>query len=89
MLPLVAEFLGTTVFLSSILLSGGNAWVIGATLIAVILAIGGISGGHVNPAVSFAFLLKGTIGQSKFIGYVAAQLLGAAAAYFIYRNVNK
>ncbi len=36
-----------------------------------------ISGGHLNPAVSFAFLLNGDLTLSLFVGYVIAQILGA------------
>lgn len=81
MSPLLAEFAGTVVFLLSILLSGGNALVIGGTLAAVILAIGKVSGGHVNPAVSFAFFLKGDLSTTKFVSYVLTQLLAAGVAY--------
>jgi aquaporin Z len=41
---------------------------------------GPISGGHLNPAVSFAFWLRKKISFKEFISYGAAQLLGGAAA---------
>lgn len=41
-------------------------------------AIGGISGCHVNPAVSFAMWISGRMKGGEFVGYVVAQLIGAA-----------
>lgn len=42
-----------------------------------------ISGGHLNPAVSFAFLLMGDISFGLFIGFVIAQILGAMLGAFV------
>ena len=81
--PLLAEFFGTFLLLISILATG-NAYVIGATLALVILLIGGVSGAHVNPAVSAAMLVKGAISMSEFVGYSLAQLAGGVAAYYAY-----
>ncbi len=84
MLPLVAEFLGTFALLTSVFFTG-NWLIIGLTFGLVIWAIGGISGGHVNPAVTFAMWLKGGLSGTKVLSYYAAQFLGAAAAYYTYR----
>ena len=81
--PLLAEFFGTFLLLISILATG-NAYMIGATLALVILLIGGVSGAHVNPAVSAAMLVKGAISMSEFVGYSLAQLAGGVAAYYAY-----
>jgi aquaporin Z len=83
-LPLLGEFLGTFLFLISILATG-NVLAIGATLTLVIYLLSKVSGGHVNPAVSLAFFLKGTLTNTEFLGYVIVQLLGATAAYFSYK----
>ncbi len=42
-----------------------------------------ISGGHLNPAVSFAFLLTGDLSFGLFVGYVVAQILGAMLGAFL------
>jgi len=84
-IPYVAEYLGTFFFILAIFLSGGNPLIIGGALALVVFLIGGISGSHVNPAISFAMLLKHDISLSKFLGYVAVQLLGGASAYYTYR----
>jgi aquaporin Z len=80
--PLV-EFIGTFIFLS-VILTQGQAIPIGIALAAVIFFGGAVSGGHFNPAVSFMKLIGGDFGADgaiMFIAYVAAQLLGASAAY--------
>lgn len=40
--------------------------------------VGKISGAHINPAMSFAFWLHGKMKTLAFIGYVFAQMIGAA-----------
>jgi len=82
-LPLLAEFFGTFLLLISIFATG-NAFVIGGTLAGIILLIGGISGAHVNPAVSLAMLVKGAITAGEFGGYIVAQYVGGVAAYYAY-----
>jgi glycerol uptake facilitator-like aquaporin len=82
-LALIAEFFATFLLLMSILLSG-NALVIGATLAFDIFLLGGISGAHVNPAVSVVMLLKGAMSTSEFVGYTISQCAGAVAAYYAY-----
>eukprot|EP00079_Xenopus_tropicalis_P011638 XP_002937719.1 PREDICTED: aquaporin-9 [Xenopus tropicalis] len=49
-----------------------------AVTIAVYVS-GGVSGGHINPAVSFAMCLTGRLKWAKFPFYVSAQFLGAIA----------
>jgi aquaporin Z len=85
-LALVVEFLGTFLLLISIFATG-NAFIIGATLALIILLIGGISGAHVNPAVSLAMLIKGTISATEFGTYAVSQLLGAVAAFYAYQTL--
>ena len=84
MVPLFAEFLGTFALLLSIIFTG-NWLMIGLTLALVVYAIGGISGGHVNPAVSFAMYMKGTLSMTEFLQYSVVQLLGAFAALYASR----
>jgi aquaporin Z len=40
--------------------------------------VGKISGAHINPAVSIAFWLRGKMHSNVLIGYIAAQMIGAA-----------
>lgn len=75
-----AEFIGTVVFLTIILKSGGDKWAIIGGLLAAILLMGSLSGGHFNPAVSFMSFFNGDLTNKDLFGYVVAQLLGALAA---------
>ena len=85
-LPLVAEFFGTFLLLMSIFVTG-NAFVIGGTLGLIVLLLGGVSGAHVNPAVSVAMLLKGAISTTDLVTYTVAQCAGAAAAWYAYKTL--
>lgn len=86
LLSLAAEGAGTFALLTSILFTG-NWLAIGLTLAAVILIIGEISGGHLNPAVSLVMYLKGGIGLTQLVTYSLAQSVGAVAALFVYKAI--
>jgi aquaporin Z len=81
----LAEYFGTFFFILTIFASGGNPLVIGAALALVIFLIASLSGGHVNPAVSIAMYMNGTIRPVDLFSYVFAQLLGGASAYYAYK----
>jgi aquaporin Z len=53
---------------------------IGAALMVMIFAGGHISGGHYNPAVSLALLVRGRISLTEWAAYAVAQVLGAVVA---------
>ena len=85
----VAELLGTGVLVfmgcgSAVFLGcapeGGHlavALAFGLSIVAMAYVIGGVSGCHINPAVSLAALLDKRIDIKDFAGYVASQVLGA------------
>ena len=86
-----AEFLGTFLLTlfgcgAAVLVPffGGSPFAIaaafGLVLTVCAYSFGHISGCHVNPAVSFAFLLEGKIDPATFIGYVISQCAGAICA---------
>src|SRR6201981_1065533 len=55
-------------------------------IVGAVYAIGHISGGHINPAVTLSLALSGQFPWREVPGYVAAQLAGAiagAAAIFL------
>lgn len=84
----VAEYIGTFFFVLVIFASGGNPLVIGAGLALVIFLIAEISGGHVNPSVSLAMFMNGSLKPTDLFSYVFAQLLGGASAYYAYKMVR-
>ena len=51
----------------------------GLAIVASAYAIGPVSGCHVNPAVSLSMLLTKKLDIKDFVGYVAAQIVGAIA----------
>src|SRR3954468_19528495 len=54
----------------------------GLTIAVMVAATAGISGGHLNPAVTFGLLIGGKINFKNSIGYWIAQLAGATVAAF-------
>ena len=72
----------------SILASGGNFLVIGATLAVIVFLIGGISGASVNPAVSAGLWYSGTLSLQNFVLYSLVEVLGAVAAAYSYKIIG-
>lgn len=61
----------------------------GLMVMALILATGRVSGAHLNPAVTIAFLLRADFPVRRVPGYLVAQLVGAgAAAWFLQAVVH-
>ena len=91
---LLAEFLGTfwLVFggCGSAVLSAaypalgigfaGVALAFGLTVLTMAYAVGGISGGHFNPAVTVGVAVAGRFPAGQIIPYVVSQVVGAIAA---------
>lgn len=89
----LAEFLGTFVLVfagtAAIVvndLSGGVVTHVGVSLVfglvvmAVIYAVGDVSGAHINPAVTLGFWTARRFPGNKLLPYIFSQLLGALAA---------
>ncbi len=58
----------------------GVALAFGLTVLTMAYAVGGISGGHFNPAVSFGLMIAGRFPARDLIPYWIVQVLGAIAA---------
>lgn len=96
---LVAEFIGTFTLIFAGVLSISAAGIVGApgtianlasiglahglAIGVMVAALGSISGGHFNPAVTFGFVVTGRMPVARGIMYWIAQLLGGAAAGFL------
>jgi len=95
----LAEFIGTALLLIAIIGSGiaaqrlsphdtglqlfENAAATAAALVAIILAVGAVSGGHLNPVVTLADRFFGGVTTGETATYVGAQLTGAVAGVVI------
>ncbi|KAM9265029.1 lens fiber major intrinsic protein [Morus bassanus] len=87
---ILAEFLGSLLYAllglgASLRWAPGPPSVLGAALAfglaqaTLVQALGHVSGGHVNPAITLAFLLASQLSLPRALGYLLAQLLGALA----------
>jgi glycerol uptake facilitator-like aquaporin len=83
----LAEFVGVAVFVLVILFTG-HPIAIGLALTLIIYAVRGMSGGHINPAVSVAMASLNKISMPTLAGYVVAQTLGALLAVFLFKMMK-
>ncbi len=89
----VAEFIGTSVLVfmgcGSAVIAGekvgflGIALAFGLSVMAMVYAIGPISGCHINPAITLGTLLTKRIKAKDAVAYIVAQCLGATAGAFV------
>lgn len=61
---------------------GRNRSCHGCVLMAMVYAFGSMSGGHFNPAVSFAGWMQGSL-KAPLMAYIGVQVVGALAAALI------
>ncbi len=59
----------------------------GIAVMAMIWALSGVSGAHINPAISLAFFLRRAFAGSLVVPYMIAQLVGATIAGFLLRAI--
>ena len=100
---LIAEFIGTFWLVlggcgSAVLAAGfpelgigflGVALAFGLTVLTMAYAVGGISGGHFNPAVTVGLFTGGRFEAKDVIPYIIAQVVGAiVAAIVLYAIVS-
>ncbi|QGY27601.1 aquaporin Z [Pantoea cypripedii] len=90
----IAEFFGTFVLVlggcgSAVLAAAfpqlgigfaGVALAFGLTVLVMAFAVGHISGGHFNPAVTVGLMIGGRFPATRVVPYIVSQLLGAIAA---------
>jgi arsenate reductase len=95
----VAEFVGTAFLLISVIGSGiaasrlspndvglqllENAMATAAALVAIISALGPVSGAHLNPAITLVDHLLGGVRRAEGLAYVAAQTVGAIVGVIV------
>lgn len=89
-----AEFIGTFALVTGVcgaaLFSAPSAgliavaFAVGMSVMAMAFAVGPISGGHFNPAVTLGLVAGGRFDAGKAISYIVAQVLGGAAAACVF-----
>jgi aquaporin Z len=82
---LVVEFIGTFFLVFTVGMAVGRAGdlaplAIGAVLMVMVFAGGHVSGGHYNPAVSTAVLMRGKMDSTELLPYFGAQILAGVVA---------
>ena len=96
----IAEAIGTAVLVfmgcgSAVFLgcdaAGGHlavALAFGLSIVAMAYVIGGVSGCHINPAVTLAAFIDKRIGGADFCAYVISQVIGAIAGAALLKLVS-
>jgi aquaporin Z len=92
---LAVEFIGMFLFVFTVGMATNKAGAgalaplaIGSILMVMIFAGGHVSGGHFNPAVSTAVLVRGRIAANEFGAYVVTQIVAALLAGLVVRYVG-
>lgn len=90
---LVVEFIGTFFLMFTVGLAVATAGplaplAIGAVLMVMVFAGGHVSGGHFNPAVSAAVVLRGKLPAGDLLPYVAVQAVAAILAALVVRALG-
>ncbi|KAI5076189.1 hypothetical protein GOP47_0008254 [Adiantum capillus-veneris] len=67
----------------------GIAWAFGGMIFVLVYCTAGISGGHINPAVTFGFFLARKISLPKAFFYMVAQCLGAICGVSLVKAFQK
>ena len=63
----------------------GVSMAFGLVVMAMIYAVGNISGAHLNPAVTLSFMVAGRLDKRLVLPYIGSQLIGALAAATVLR----
>ncbi|XP_040986172.1 aquaporin PIP1-3-like [Juglans microcarpa x Juglans regia] len=100
----IAEFVATFLFLYITILTvmgvgksekcksvgiQGIAWAFGGMIFALVYCTAGISGGHINPAVTFGLLLARKLSLTRALFYIIMQCLGAICGAGVVKGFEK
>ncbi|GMN32060.1 hypothetical protein TIFTF001_003521 [Ficus carica] len=100
----IAEFIATFLFLYITILTvmgvkkspkcnsvgiQGIAWAFGGTIFALVYCTAGISGGHINPAVTFGLFLARKLSLTRAVFYIIMQCLGAICGAGVVKGFEK
>lgn len=79
---LLAELVGTFI-LATVAITVANPIIVGFTLVVLVLALGAISGAHLNPAITFGLWSIRKLEGIKVPFYMAMQVLGGLLALLV------
>ncbi|XP_015902919.1 probable aquaporin PIP1-4 [Ziziphus jujuba] len=101
----IAEFVATFLFLYITILTvmgvskspskcstvgiQGIAWAFGGMIFALVYCTAGISGGHINPAVTFGLFLARKLSLTRTVFYIIMQCLGAICGAAVVKGFEK
>ncbi|PKA58814.1 putative aquaporin PIP1-2 [Apostasia shenzhenica] len=101
----IAEFMATFLFLYITILTvmgvvredskcktvgiQGIAWAFGGMIFALVYCTAGISGGHINPAVTFGLFLARKLSLTRALFYMVMQCLGATCGAGVVKGFKK
>ncbi|XP_042448116.1 probable aquaporin PIP1-2 isoform X2 [Zingiber officinale] len=101
----IAEFVATFLFLYVTILTvmgvsqsssrcstvgiQGIAWAFGGMIFALVYCTAGISGGHINPAVTFGLFLARKLSLTRALFYMVMQCLGAISGAGVVKGFQK
>ncbi|XP_028786810.1 aquaporin PIP1-2-like [Neltuma alba] len=64
----------------------GIAWAFGGMIFALVYCTAGISGGHINPAVTFGLFLARKVSLTRAVLYITMQCLGATCGVAVVKG---
>ncbi|GMN38197.1 hypothetical protein TIFTF001_007426 [Ficus carica] len=67
----------------------GIAWAFGGMIFLLVYCTAGISGGHINPAVTFGLFLARKVTLIRAVAYIVAQCLGAICGVWLVKAFMK
>lgn len=79
----VAEFIGTFLLVTLALIVNNQALPLFFVLVGAFMLVGGLSGAHLNPAVTIGAWATRRIGWTRAVTYIVAQFLGAMLALVV------
>lgn len=76
----IAEFIGAFLLAVTVLIVRNEPFYLFIGIVGIFMMIGGLSGAHINPAITIGAWVSRRIGWVRAVSYMVAQLLGAMLA---------
>jgi glycerol uptake facilitator-like aquaporin len=80
---LIGEFIGTFLLTTAFLVTKGEPLYMGFVLVTLVLMVGTLSGAYLNPLLTVGAWVTRKVTHLRAVTYIAAQLLGAGAAFVV------